>query len=90
MNIQNSKKFASDRHEELPDISWSDFEIIVLKEVASAQSDDIDAVLQLYLDVLAYGRSPFCVHPLPANTTFRSKTLKQVAAKLRHGLTLTS
>ena len=89
--LPNAKKFASDRHEELPDTIWSDFEAIVLNEVTSSlQSTDIDIVTKVYSDIVFYSKSSFCIHKLPCNTVFRSKTQRQVAAKLKYGCSLTS
>ena len=84
-----SKKFASDIGEDVAHGAWSNFETLTVNEIVvtlsySKSIYDANTVTSVYNNIHCYSNAPFCVLPLPANVVFRSKTLRQVDAKLKY------
>jgi hypothetical protein len=85
MVIPASKKFASNRGEKVPDGRWSEFETIVLNEIALQNSNqDVAQMLCLYNDLVYYSKAPFCIFSLLKTVLFREKTYNQMYAKLNN------
>ena len=85
MVIPASKKFASNRGEKVPDGRWSEFETIVLNEIALQNSNqDVAQMLCLYNDLVYYSKAPFCIFSLPKTVLFREKIYNQMYAKLNN------
>lgn len=84
IEFPSSKKFATERGERMSEGTWSNFENIVVKHIASLGGDYKNAacVLKLYNDIVYYARAPFCILFLPENVIFREKSYAQVSAKL--------
>ncbi len=89
IDLPCSKKFAFDSGEEVALGVWSKFETLVLYEIVATLSYskttyDASIAENVYNNIHYYSTASFCVHPLPTNVVFRSKTARSIHAKLKH------
>ena len=85
VDIPSAKRFAQERKEILTETHWSDFETIVLSEVAKqVESSNCQSIQKVYNDVVYYSTALFCTNPLSPDIVFRRKTQEQIQAKLKY------
>ena len=82
MDLPCSKKFASDSGEDVVHGAWSNYEIVVTLSYSKSMYD-ASSVTNVY-NIHYYSNASFCTLPLPASVVFRSKTMRQVDAKLKY------
>ena len=89
VDIPCSKKFASDSGEDISHGVWWNFETLVVNEIVatlcySKSMYDASTVTSVYNNVHYYSTASFCMLSLPDNVVFRSKSARQIDAKLKY------
>ena len=89
MDLPCSKKFASSSSEDVAHGVWSNFETLVVNKIVATLSYsksiyDASTATSVYNNVHYYSTASFCMLILPSNVVFRSKSVRQVDAKLKY------